>query len=101
MGATVDVDQARQQLQRRLRQGAETQGRPVQLQPGQVLFEVNDISDGAYVLEEGALRITIRNPSGDVIELARLAPGAVIGEMSLLGEATRSASCSAGDDGAW
>jgi hypothetical protein len=47
MGATVDVDQARQQLQRRLRQGAETQGRPVQLQPGQVLFEVNDISDGA------------------------------------------------------
>jgi CRP-like cAMP-binding protein len=100
MGATVDVDQARQQLQRRLRQGAETQGRPVQLQPGQVLFEVNDISDGAYVLEEGDLRITIRNPSGDVIELARLAPGAVIGEMSLLGEATRSASCSAGDDGA-
>jgi CRP-like cAMP-binding protein len=72
MGATVDVDQARQQLQRRLRQGAETQGRPVQLQPGQVLFEVNDISDGAYVLEEGDLRITIRNPSG----------------------------CSAGDDGA-
>ena len=41
---------------------------------------------------------TIRNPSGDLIELATLTPGAVIGEMSLLGEATRSASCRASSD---
>ena len=98
MAALASVDQARQQLQERLRLGAESTGRPVELANGQVLFETNDASDGLYVLEQGGLRITIRNPSGDVIELARLSPGAVIGEMSLLGEATRSASCSALSD---
>ncbi|MFM1811733.1 MAG: Cyclic nucleotide-binding domain, partial [Cyanobacteriota bacterium] len=83
MAAPTNVDQARQQLQERLRLGAESTGRPVQLANGEVLFEANDASDGLYVLEQGSLRITIRNPSGDVIELARLTPGAVIGEMSL------------------
>ena len=93
------VEQARSQLQERLRLGAEAQGRPVTLDDGQVLFEANAPSDGLYVLERGELRIYIRNPSGDVIELATLTPGAVIGEMSLLGEATRSASCRAASQG--
>lgn len=87
------LEEARQQLQARLRLAAESSGRPVELSAQQILFETNDASDGLYVLEEGELRIYIRNPSGDVIELATLQPGAVIGEMSLLGEATRSASC--------
>ena len=98
MSPSPSIEQARAQLQERLRCGAEAQGRPVTLQDGQVLFEANATSDGLYVLERGELRIYIRNPSGDVIELATLAPGAVIGEMSLLGEATRSASCRASCD---
>lgn len=98
MSPSPSIEQARAQLQERLRLGAEAQGRPVTLQDGQVLFEANATSDGLYVLERGELRIYIRNPSGDVIELATLAPGAVIGEMSLLGEATRSASCRASCD---
>ena len=98
MTQSTSIDQARAQLQERLRLGAEAQGRPVTLHDGQVLFEANASSDGLYVLERGELRIYIRNPSGDVIELATLTPGAVIGEMSLLGEATRSASCRASSD---
>ena len=98
MTQSTSIEQARAQLQERLRLGAEAQGRPVTLHDGQVLFEANASSDGLYVLERGELRIYIRNPSGDVIELATLTPGAVIGEMSLLGEATRSASCRASSD---
>jgi len=99
MAELPSVDQARSQLQERLRLGAEAQGKPVSLDDGQVLFEADAPSDGLYVLEHGELRIYIRNPSGDVIELATLTPGAVIGEMSLLGEATRSASCRAASPG--
>ncbi len=95
MSVEMTLDHARLALQDCLRQGAETRGRPVPLRNHQVLFEAHDASDGLYVLERGALRIYIRNPSGDEIELAVLQPGAVLGEMSLLGESTRSASCSA------
>ena len=98
MTQSTSLEHARAQLQERLRLGAEAQGRPVTLQDGEVLFETNASSDALYVLERGELRIYIRNPSGDLIELATLTPGAVIGEMSLLGEATRSASCRASSD---
>jgi len=92
------VERAQQQLQQCLRVGATSQGLPVPLQAGQVLFEAAAPSDGLYVLESGALIIYIGNPSGDRIELAKLSPGAVIGEMSLQGEATRSDSCASTSD---
>ncbi|MEB3332849.1 MAG: cyclic nucleotide-binding domain-containing protein [Synechococcaceae cyanobacterium] len=91
----MTLEQARLALQACLRQGAGLRGRPVPLASGAVLFQAQDSSDGLYVLERGAVRIYIRNSSADEIELARLIPGAVLGEMSLLGESTRSASCNA------
>lgn len=95
MSVEMTLDHARLALQHCLRLGAEARGRPVPLPSGGVLFHAQDSSDGLYVLERGGVRIFIRNSSGDEIELARLQPGAVLGEMSLLGETTRSASCSA------
>lgn len=89
------VEQAYTLLREQLRAGAENLGERVSLATGQVLFEADTPSQGLYLLEQGAVRIYIRNPSGDEIELASLSSGALIGEMSLLGEATRSASCRA------
>lgn len=83
------------QLHRLLRRGAETSGKPVLLQAGEVLFEVGTPSDGLYLIERGRISVYIINPSGDRIELATPKKGALIGEMSLLGETTRSANCSA------
>lgn len=95
MAMEMTLEQARLELQKCLREGAGVRGRPVPLPSGAVLFQADEPSDGIYVLEWGVVRIYIRNSSGDEIELARLHPGAVLGEMSLLGESTRSASCSA------
>ena len=55
MALSSSLEQARVQLQQCLRQGAEAQGRPVQLEDGQVLFEANATSDGLFVLERGEL----------------------------------------------
>jgi len=95
MPVEMTFELARLALQECLRQGAGDLGSPVRLRSGEVLFDANDTSDGLYVLERGALRIYIRNSGGDEIELATLQPGAVLGEMSLFGESTRSASCCA------
>ena len=95
MPVEMTLEQARLALHECLRQGAGDLGRPVRLRSGEVLLDANDTSDGPYVLERGALHIYIRNSAGDEIELATLQPGAVLGEMSLFGESTRSASCCA------
>jgi CRP-like cAMP-binding protein len=86
-------------LQALIRQYAEAQGTPIQLTAGELLFRINDRSDGVYLIEQGSISVSIDNRSGDRIELARLNAGELIGEMSLLGESTRSASCSAGEKG--
>lgn len=86
-------------LQVLIRHYAEAQGTPIQLAAGERLFRINDRSDGIYLIEQGSISVSIDNRSGDRIELATLAPGELIGEMSLLGESTRSASCTAGKQG--
>jgi len=86
-------------LQELIRQSAEAKGTPIVLTAGELLFRINDRSDGVYLIEQGSISVSIDNRSGDRIELARLTAGELIGEMSLLGESTRSASCSAGEQG--
>jgi len=86
-------------LQALIRQYTEVQGTPIQLAAGELLFRINDRSDGVYLIEQGSISVSINNRSGDRIELAKLTAGELIGEMSLLGESTRSASCSAGEQG--
>ncbi len=62
----------------------------VRLQPGEVLFEEGARGDRAYVIKEGELEILKASAGRDVL-LAVRGPGEVIGEMSLLEEAPRSA----------
>ena len=59
---------------------------------GQPLVRQGDAGDSLFVLREGLLGVSIARPDGDgEIELAQLAPGSFVGEMSLLTGAPRSA----------
>ena len=58
---------------------------------GAALFREGDASDGLYLLESGALRVVRPGPHGMAIPLATLGPGAVVGELSLLGSSPRTA----------
>jgi CRP-like cAMP-binding protein len=90
-------DAAQQKLEKFLRHQVNHSGQSICLNQHDVLFEANDVSDGLYLIKQGRIKVFIRNPAGDQIELAVLQKGALIGEMSLFGEAGRSASCSALD----
>jgi len=68
-------------------------GEQLELAAGELLFEQRDLSDYVYLLDQGEIRVFIRNHSGDEIEVASLESGSIIGEMSLFGESRRSASC--------
>jgi small-conductance mechanosensitive channel len=59
---------------------------------GQPLVRQGEAGDSLFVLREGLLRVSIRRPdTSDEIEVAQLAPGSFVGEMSLLTGAPRSA----------
>ncbi len=62
----------------------------IKLERGQVLFEQGDAGKRAYVIREGELEI-LKEAEGREVLLAVRKPGEVIGEMSLLHEAPRSA----------
>lgn len=64
---------------------------------GQSLFRQGDEANGMYLLKDGEVRITRRLPGDDLMELARLGRGAVIGEMGLLDRGRRSASAIASE----
>jgi len=52
-----------------------------------VIFREGDIGDGAYLIEAGEVAISKHTPEGEV-ELGRLGPGAIFGEMAIIdGEA--------------
>jgi CRP-like cAMP-binding protein len=70
-------------------------GRPVSLKPDQSLFFAGDASDGCYRLDEGLLKVGIVTASGSERILAILGPGAIVGELSMLDGAPRSASVEA------
>ena len=52
---------------------------------GTTLFSEGDPSDGLYLLTTGALRVVRPGPHGMAVPLATIGPGAVVGELSLLG----------------
>jgi CRP-like cAMP-binding protein len=58
---------------------------------GAALFKEGDPSDGLYLLTSGALRVVRPGPHGMAVPLATLGPGAVVGELSLLGSSPRTA----------
>jgi CRP/FNR family transcriptional regulator, cyclic AMP receptor protein len=65
------------------------------LAAGQMLFLAGDEGDGCYRVEEGLLKASIVAPGGGERILAILGPGSIVGELSMIDGAPRSASVSA------
>ena len=62
------------------------------LRPGATLFTEGEPGDEAAIVAEGRLRVSLTIPGAGEEALAFLGPGEVVGEMSLLDDAPRSAS---------
>ena len=69
--------------------------RPLSLKADQTLFVAGDKGDGCYRVEQGLLKASIAVPAGGERILAILGPGAVVGEVSMIDDAQRSASVTA------
>jgi CRP/FNR family cyclic AMP-dependent transcriptional regulator len=72
-----------------------SQGHVVSLPAGQILFRAGAPGDGCYRLDEGLLKVTMASPETErAVEriLAILGGGALVGELSMLDGAPRSAS---------
>jgi CRP-like cAMP-binding protein len=63
--------------------------------PGQVVFVQDEPGDRMFVVAEGSVKLLIRSSHGDAVELARLWPTDVFGEVALLDGGPRSASAEA------
>jgi CRP/FNR family transcriptional regulator, cyclic AMP receptor protein len=62
---------------------------------GQVVFVQDEPGERLFVLADGVVKLLVRSPDGEVIELARHRPPAVFGEMALLDGGPRSATAEA------
>jgi CRP/FNR family transcriptional regulator, cyclic AMP receptor protein len=63
--------------------------------PGQVVFVQDEPGDRMFVVAEGSVKLLIRSAHGDAVELARIWPCEVFGEVALLDGGPRSASAEA------
>ena len=71
------------------------QARTVNLARNQVLFLAGDPADGCYWVQEGLLKVHVVAPSGAERVLAILGSGTLVGELSMIDGAPRSASVTA------
>src|SRR6266849_597307 len=78
-----------------LSHGLFAKGRGLSLATNQTLFLAGDEGDGCYRVEEGLLKASVAAPNGGERILAILGPGAVVGELSMIDNAPRSASVTA------
>jgi CRP/FNR family transcriptional regulator, cyclic AMP receptor protein len=78
-----------------LSRGLFAQGRSLSLDADQTLFLAGDEGDGCYRVEEGLLKASVAAPNGGERILAILGPGSVVGELSMIDGAPRSASVTA------
>ncbi|MEL0020034.1 MAG: cyclic nucleotide-binding domain-containing protein, partial [Rickettsiales bacterium] len=60
------------------------------LKAGDVLFREGAEGDDAYIVESGSIEISLDLPAGKKV-LATLGKGEILGEMSLIADAPRSA----------
>jgi len=68
-----------------------THCRPVELQKGSILMRQGDAAISMFIMMEGAISIAIKTAAGDEQEVAISAAGDVVGEMSLMTGAPRTA----------
>ena len=78
-----------------LSMGLFAKGRVQTLAADQTLFMAGDEGDGCYRVEEGLLKASVAAPNGGERILAILGPGSVVGELSMIDGAPRSASVAA------
>jgi CRP-like cAMP-binding protein len=78
-----------------LLRGLFAKARVLSLAADQMLFLVGDAGDGCYRIEDGLLKASIVAQAGNERILAILGPGALVGELSMIDGAPRSASVSA------
>jgi len=71
------------------------QARTVSLAADQTLFVEGDAGDGCYRVDEGLLKVSVMAPAGGERILAILGPGSMVGELSVIDRAPRSASVTA------
>ena len=67
----------------------------VALKPGQTLFKEGDPGDGMYVIVSGSVEVTKKVDEGARWQIAQHGPGVCFGEMALLGNQARAATCTA------
>lgn len=65
------------------------------LQPGEVLFSEGELGDHAYMVDEGAIKVSRNDNSGCELTLATLEQGELFGELALIDTHPRSATASA------
>ena len=78
-----------------LSRGLFARGRLLSLDADQILFLAGDEGDGCYRVEEGLLKASVAAPNGGERILAILGPRSVVGELSMIDGAPRSASVTA------
>jgi CRP/FNR family transcriptional regulator, cyclic AMP receptor protein len=78
-----------------LSRGLFAKGRTVSLTTDQTLFLEGDEGDGCYRVDEGLLKASVAAPNGGERILAILGPGTMVGELSMIDGAPRSASVTA------
>jgi CRP/FNR family cyclic AMP-dependent transcriptional regulator len=69
--------------------------RPVRLKAGNALFAAGDTTDGCYLIEDGLLKVTVGLATKGERILSILAPGSVVGELSVIDGSPRSATVTA------
>ena len=67
---------------------------PVPFDAGDVVVQEGELADRFYVIDAGSVRVTQRR-DGDEVELRRLGPGEVFGEIGLLRDVPRTATVTA------
>jgi CRP-like cAMP-binding protein len=82
----------------RLAGALRSEGRRVRFRRGQALFTEGDLADRVFVVERGWVTITSIAPGGREILLGLRGPGDVIGDLSALDGAPRSATALAAGD---
>jgi CRP/FNR family cyclic AMP-dependent transcriptional regulator len=78
-----------------LSHGLFAQARDLSLAAHQTLFLAGDEGDGCYLVKEGLLKASVVAPAGGERILAILGAGSVVGELSLIDRAPRSATVAA------
>jgi CRP-like cAMP-binding protein len=63
----------------------------VTFEPGEVVFRQGDAGDRLIVVAEGELEAVLEVPGAEPMLLSRIAPGQIVGELSLLGDGKRTA----------